>query len=140
MMRKKVLCVLTVLFFWLLLFGTLFHQNIDGMFREHVAVVSPQSYVDEVTELWKVDGEEREIITQETCLLIPKDAVQNNMVYMVETVEEPYGTYEVVRLTFVESADEVDGMLKIKKGLSEKDRVVAVFGENLEEGMRVVVK
>ena len=139
-MRKKVLCVLTVLFFWLLLFGTLFHQNIDGMFREHVAVVSPQSYVDEVTELWKVDGEEREIITQETCLLIPKDAVQNNMVYMVETVEEPYGTYEVVRLTFVESADEVDGMLKIKKGLSEKDRVVAVFGENLEEGMRVVVK
>lgn len=139
-MRKKVLCVLTVLFFWLLLFGTLFHQNIDGMFREHVAVVSPQSYVDEVTELWKVDGEERKIITQETCLLIPKDAVQNNMVYMVETVEEPYGTYEVVRLTFVESADEVDGMLKIKKGLSEKDRVVAVFGENLEEGMRVVVK
>lgn len=139
-MRKKVLCVLTVLFFGLLLLGTLFHQNIDGMFREHVAVVTPQYYMDEVTELWEVNGEEREIITMINYLLIPKDAVQNNMVYMVETVEEAYGTYEVVRLKFVESADEVDGMVKIKNGLSEKDRVVAVFDEKLEDGMRVVVK
>jgi len=139
-MRKKVLCVLAVLFFGLLLLGTLFHQNIDGMFREHVAVVTPQYYMDEVTELWEVNGEEREFITTENYLLIPKDAVQNNMVYMVETVEEAYGTYEVVRLKFVESADEVDGMVKIKNGLSEKDRVVAVFGEKLEDGMRVVVK
>lgn len=139
-MRKKVLCVLAVLFFGLLLLGTLFHQNIDGMFREHVTVVSPQSYVAEVQEIWEVDGGKREIITMINYLLIPKDAVQNNMVYMVETVEEAYGTYEVVRLKFVESADEVDGMVKIKNGLSEKDRVVAVFGEKLEDGMRVVVK
>lgn len=138
-MRKKVLCVLTVLFFGLLLLGTLFHQNIDGMFREHVAVVNPQPYVEEVQEIWEADGGKREIITLKNYLLIPKDAVHNNMVYMVETVEEAYGTYEVVRLKFVESADEVDGMVKIKNGLSEKDRVVAVFGEKLEDGMRVVV-
>lgn len=134
------MCVLTVLFFGLLLFGTLFHQNIDGMFREHVAVVIPQSYTDEVKKIWEVDGEERKIITQETCLLIPKAAIQNNMVYRIETIEVPYGTYEVVRLTFVESADEVAGMVKIQKGLSENDRIVAVFSENLEDGMRVVVK
>lgn len=139
-MRKKILCVLTVLFFGLLLFGTLFHQKIDEMFREHVAVVKPQPYTEEVQEIWEVDGEKREIVTMASYLLIPKDAIQNNMVYMVETVEDAYGTYEVVRLKLVESAEEVDGMVKIKKGLSEKDRVVAVFGEKLEDGMRVVVK
>lgn len=139
-MRKKILCVLTVLFFGLLLFGTLFHQKIDGMFREHVAVVKPQPYTEEVQKIWEVDGEKREIVTMASYLLIPKDAIQNSMVYVLETVEVPYGTYEVVRLRAVEIAGETDGMMKIQEGLSEQDRVVAVFRETLKDEMRVVVR
>ena len=96
-MRKNVLCALTALFFGLMLFGTLFHQKIDRMFRENVSVVSPQSYQEEVMQTWEVNGKKREIITTGTYFLIPKEAVQNNMVYVLETMEVPYGSYEVVR-------------------------------------------
>ncbi|MBP3577210.1 MAG: hypothetical protein J6K15_03775 [Lachnospiraceae bacterium] len=137
-MRKNVLCALTALFFGLMLFGTLFHQKIDRMFRENVSVVSPQSYQEEVMQTWEVNGKKREIITTGTYFLIPKEAVQNNMVYVLETMEVPYGSYEVVRLKSVEIAGEVDGYVKIKNGLLAEDKVVVVFGENLEDGMRVV--
>lgn len=137
-MRKKVLCVLTVLFFGMMLFGTLFHQRIDGLFREHVTVVNPQIHKEMVTQMREQDGERQEFMVEETFLWIPKEAVQNNMVYVLETVEETYGTYEVVRLKVVEPAGETETSVKIKNGLKEKDRVVAVFGEGLEDGERVV--
>lgn len=137
-MRKKVLCVLTVLFFGMMLFGTLFHQRIDGLFREHVTVVNPQIHKEMVTQMREQDGERQEFMVEETFLWIPKEAVQNNMVYVLETVEETYGTYEVVRLKVVEPAGETETSVKIKNGLKEKDRVVTVFGEGLEDGERVV--
>jgi len=137
-MRKKVLCVLTVLFFGMMLFGTLFHQRIDGLFREHVTVVNPQIHKEMVTQMREQDGERQEFMVEETFLWIPKEAVQNNMVYVLETVDETYGTYEVVRLKVVEPAGETETSVKIKNGLKEKDRVVAVFGEGLEDGERVV--
>ena len=137
-MRRKILCLLTVLFFGLMLFGTLFHQKIDGLFREHVEVVNPQPHKEKVTQTWEKDGEKHEMITEETFLLIPKDAVQNNMVYVLETVEVPYGSYEVVRLKGVETAGETGGSVKVTRGLKKKDQVVAVFSEGLEDGERVV--
>ena len=136
--RKKVLCVLTVVFFGLMLFGTLFHQKIDGMFRKHVSVVSPEPYQEEVVETWEVDGEVREARMFKNYLLVPKEAVWYGMVYVLETVEVPYGSYEVVRLKNVERGGEQDAMVKVQQGLSNKDRVVAVFCDTLMDGMRVV--
>ncbi len=120
-MRKKILCVLTVLFFGLMLGGTLFHEKIDSLFRKHVEVVTPQPYEE-----------------MDYYLLIPASAVQYNMVYVLETVEVPYGSYEVVRLKGVEIAGEIDGSVKVKWGIKEKDRVVAVFDESLKNGDRVI--
>lgn len=137
-MHKKILCLLTALFFGLMLFGTLFHQKIDGIFREHVKVVKPKPYKEMVTQTWEKNGEEHEIITEETFLLIPKEAVQYNMVYVLETVEVPYGSYEVVRLKGVETAGETGDCVKVRRGLKERDRVVSVFGESLENEERVV--
>lgn len=137
-MRKKVLCLLTALFFGLLLFGTLFHQKIDGMFREHVTVINPKPHKEKVTQTWEKNGEQHQIITEETFLLIPKEAVQYNMIYVLETVEVPYGSYEVVRLKGVETAGETEDYVKVTRGIKEKDRVVATFSKNLENGERVV--
>lgn len=139
-MRKKVLCLLTALFFGLLLLGTLFHQKIDGMFREHVTVVNPKPHQEKVTKTWEKNGEEHRILTEETFLLIPKEAVQYNMIYVLETVEVPYGSYEVVRLKGVETAGETGEYVKVTRGIKEKDRVVAVFSESLEIEERVVVE
>lgn len=137
-MRKKLLCLLTALFFGLMLFGTLFHQKIDGMYREHVTVVNPQPHKEKVTQTWEKNGEQHQIITEETFLLIPKEAVQYNMVYVLETVEVPYGSYEVVRLKGVETAGEIGDFVKVARGLKEKDRVVTVYSESLENSERVV--
>ena len=139
-MRKKSLSVLTVLFLGMMLFGTLFHKKIDGMFREQVTVVNPRIHKEMVTQTWETGGEKREFTTEETCLLVPKSAVSNNMVYVLETVEVPYGSYEVVWLKYVELTGEAGDSIKIKSGLKENDRVVAEFGENLANGMRVVVE
>ena len=139
-MRKKILCLLTVLFFGLMLFGTLFHQKIDGMYREHVTVVNPKPHKEKVTQTWEKNGEHHQIITEETFLLIPKEAVQYNMVYVLETVKVPYGSYEVVRLKGVETAGETGDFVKVAGGLKEKDRVVTVFRDGLENGVRIVVE
>lgn len=139
-MRKKILCLLTALFFGLMLFGTLFHQKIDGMFREHVTVVNPKTHKEMVTQIWEKNGEQHEMLTEETFLLIPKEAVQYNMVYVLEIVEVPYGSYEVVRLKGVETAGETEDYVKVTRGLKEKDRVVAVFRESLENEERVVAE
>ena len=139
-MRKKILCLLTALFFGLMLFGTLFHQKIDGMFREHVTVINPKPHKEKVTQTREKNGEQHQIITEETFLLIPKEAVQYNMVYVLETVEVPYGSYEVVRLKGVETAGETGDYVKVTRGLKEKDRVVAVFSESLEIKERVVAE
>ena len=137
-MRKRILCIFTALFFSIMLLGTLFHQKIDGMFREHVSVVSPEPYQEEVVETWEVDGEVREARMFKNYLLVPKEAVWYGMLYVLETVEVPYGSYEVVRLKNVELAGEQDAMVKVQKGLSKKDRGVAVFCDTLADGMRVV--
>lgn len=56
-MRKKILWVLTVIFFGALLVGTLFHQNIDGLFREQVVTVHPLPYTEKLTKSLEIDGE-----------------------------------------------------------------------------------
>ncbi len=137
-MKKKILCLLTALFFGLMLFGTLFHQKIDALFREQVAIANPQPFKEKIPHTFEKDGKKMEYITEESFLLIPKEAVQNNMVYVLEIVEVPYGSYEVVRLKSVEVAGETEDSVKVIRGLKEKDRVVAVFSESLENGERVV--
>lgn len=139
-MRKKILCVLTALFFGMMFLGTLFHQKIDGLFREGVQIASIEPYTEEFVETLEIDGTQMDITRMETFLLLPKEAVRDGMVYILETVEVPYGSYEVVRLQSVQVAGEIDSMIKIEQGLSETDRVVAVFSDTLSDGMRVVVK
>ncbi len=139
-MRKKVLCVLTVLFFCIMTFGTLFHKQIDALFREGVQIANIETYKEEYMETIDVNGIETKVIKLDTYLLLPKEAVKDSMVYVVETVEVPYGSYEVVRLQMVQTGGELDSMIKIVQGLSEKERVVAVFSDSLSDGMRVVVR
>ncbi|MGN0431960.1 MAG: hypothetical protein ACI4EQ_06340 [Lachnospiraceae bacterium] len=139
-MRKRILCVLTILFFGSMLFGTFFHQKIDGIFRESVQIASIETYNEEHKEIIEINGTETEVTMKETFLLLSKEAVREGMIYVLETVEVPYGSYEVVRLKSVQTAGEKDSMVKIQDGLSETDRVVAVFSDTLSDGMRVAVR
>ena len=139
-MRKKILWVLAGMFFGVMVVGTLFHQNIDGLFREQVVTVQPLPYTEKLTQSMEIDGEMREIIMEENYLLLPKEAVNNNMVYVLETVEVPYGSYKVVRLKSLEGAGETKDGIKVKRGIKETDRVVSEFSEKLEDGERVVEK
>ena len=138
-MRKKILCALTILFFSSMLLGTFFHQKIDGLFRESVQIARMETYKEEYTETIEINGTKTEVIKAETFLLLPKEAVKGDMVYILETVEVPYGSYEVVRIIPIQVAGEKDSMIKIREGLSETDRVVAFFSDTLYDGMRVVV-
>lgn len=139
-MRKRILCTLTILFFGIMLLGTFFHQKIDGLFRESVQITSVETYAEQYVETMEINGTEIEVSRAETFLLLPKEAVRDGMVYVVETVEVPYGSYEVVRLQMVQTAGEKDSMIKIRQGLFENDKVVAVFSDSLSDGMRVVVQ
>ena len=139
-MRKKVLCALTALFFCIMLFGTLFHKQIDALFRESVELANIEIFEEEFMEIIEMNGIETKVRKVDTYLLLPQEAVKDSMVYVVETVEVPYGSYEVVRLQMVQTAGELDSMIKIVQGLSEEERVVAVFSESLSDGMRVVVR
>lgn len=138
--KKKFLCWMTALFFGGMLFGTLFHQKIDGLFREQVTAVHPQSYTEVLTQTWEIDGTLKEVMTEEEFLLLPKEAVQDSMVYILDTVEVPYGSYTVVRLREVETAGELDDAVKIKHGLKKSDRVVTVFLSTLRDGERVAAE
>lgn len=131
---------MTALFFGGMLFGTLFHQKIDGLFREQVTAVHPQPYTEVITQLWEIDGTRKEVLTEEEFLLLPKEAVHDNMVYVLDTVEVPYGSYTVVRLREVETAGELEDTVKIKHGLKKTDRVVTVFLLSLSDGERVAAE
>lgn len=64
------------------------------------------------------------------------------MVFVLETKKVPYGSYEAVFLRAVEvaeNAEEAGGdMVYIKDGILRSERVVALFDDRLQDGMRVV--
>lgn len=139
-MKQKLLSVCTVLFFGIMLIGTFFHENIDGLFRESVQIATIETYVEEYHKTVEINGTEMEVLVQDSFLLLPKDAVKDNMIYVLENMTVPYGSYDIVRLRDIETAGQEGNMVKIQSGITENDRIVAFFSDTLSDGMRVVVR
>lgn len=138
-MKRKILFVLTVLFFAIMLVGTFFHQKIDSFFRPKVQIAVMESGSEYVSFFKTVDGKETEYMREESYLLLPAQAVKDNTVYVVEHVTVPYGSYDMITLRAVGTAGESDGKVKITEGLTGNERVAAVYEEVFYDGMRVVV-
>ena len=139
-MKRKILFGLTAVFFALMLFGTFFHRKIDSLFRVRVQLAAIETGSEYVTVLGTIDGRETEIMWEEQFLLLPAEAVRDNMVYVVEHVTVPYGSYDVVTLRVVQTAGVTEGKVKITGGLSESENVAAVYDDSLYDGMRIVVE
>lgn len=139
-MKKKISFFITVIFFSTMLLGTFLHKKIDAIFRTKVQVVSVQLQQEEITANILLDGEEIEVLQIEEFFLLPKQAVKDNQVYIIKTIVVPYGSYQVVKLQDILVEGEQDDMVKVKQGISEDDQVVQAFSENLEDGMRVIVR
>lgn len=138
-MKKRVLSVLTGIFFFLMLIGTFFHENVDAFFRIKVQVITVQKDIGEIPATILLDGVETKVLQVEEFFLLPKQAVKENQVYVVEKVNVPYGSYEVVRIKDILIEEEIGEMIKVKAGLSEGEQVVTEFTDTLVDGMRIVV-
>lgn len=139
-MKRKVLLGFTAVFFALMLFGTFFHQRIDAFFRIKVPLAEIETG-SEYVSLWKtVDGQETEIIREESFFLLPVEAVRDNTVYVVEHVTVPYGSYDILTLRIVQTAGENDGKVKVTEGLFGSESIAAVYDDSFYDGMRIVVE
>ncbi|MBD5537084.1 MAG: hypothetical protein HDQ99_15800 [Lachnospiraceae bacterium] len=139
-MKRKILFGLTAVFFVLMLAGTFFHREIDSLFRIKVRLATIETGSEYVTIPMTIDGRETEITREEQFLLLPAEAVRDNMIYVVERVTVPYGSYDVVMLRVVQTAGVTEGKVKITGGLSESENVAAVYDDALCDGMRIVVE
>lgn len=139
-MKRKILFGLTAVFFALMLAGTFFHQKIDSLFRIKVQLATIETGSEYVTVPGTIDGRETELMREEQFLLLPAEAVRDNMIYVVERVTVPYGSYDVVMLRVVQTAGVTEGKVKITGGLSESENVAAVYDDALCDGMRIVVE
>lgn len=139
-MKRKILFGLTAVFFVLMLAGTFFHRKIDSLFRIKVQLATIETGSEYVTIPVTIDGRETEITREEQFLLLPAEAVRDNMIYVVERVTVPYGSYDVVMLRVVQTAGVTEGKVKITGSLSESENVVAVYDDSLCDGMRIVVE
>lgn len=139
-MKRKILFGLTIVFFVLMLAGTFFHQKIDSFFRIKVQLATIETGSEYVSFLGTIDGQETELMREEKFLLLPAEAVRDNMIYVVEHVTVPYGSYDVVTLRAVQTAGVSEGRVKITAGLSESENVAAVYDDSLYDGMRIVVE
>lgn len=139
-MKRKILFGLTAAFFMLMLVGTFFHQKIDSLFRIKVQIAIIETGSEYVSFLGTIDGQETELMREEEFLLLPAEAVRDNMIYVVEHVTVPYGSYDIVTLRVVQTAGVSEGKVKITAGLSESENVAAVYDDSLYDGMRIVVE
>lgn len=140
-MVKKLSVWLLLLFFLLMLAGTFFHQAIDdALFRVKVETVVPESFLQEKEETVMIEGEETEVRKYVSFWRLPAGAVQDGFCFVLEEHNTEYGRYYTVKRKSVEVAVEEEGSVLISAGLTGKERVVAVFGGGLEDGMRVALK
>lgn len=139
-MKRKILFGLTAAFFMLMLVGTFFHQKIDSLFRIKVQLATIETGSEYVSVPGTIDGQETELMREEQYLLLPAEAVRDNMIYVVEHVTVPYGSYDVVTMRAVQTAGVSEGKVKITAGLSESENVAAVYDDSLYDGMRIVVE
>lgn len=138
-MKRKVLLGLTAVFFALMLFGTFFHRNIDSLFRIKVQLATIETDSEYVSFLGTIDGQETELMREESFFLLPAEAVRDNMVYVVEHVTVPYGSYDIVTLRIVQTSGTIDGKVKVTDGLTGSESIASVYNDSFYDGMRIVV-
>ena len=135
-MTKKVLFILTALFFAGMLFLTLFAEQMHNASLPKVTVSHPEQkpfpyeYTDE-------NGEQQTGYVQK--LAVP-EAMSESGVYILYYAEKNGTKRSFVRKAPVQMGEERDGYVEIVSGLMFSDRIVIESTETLYDGCEVTVK
>ena len=135
-MTKKILLILTVLFFAGMLFLTLFAEQMHNASLPKVTVSHPEQkpfhyeYTDE-------NGKPQTGYAQK--LAVP-ETMPKNGVYILYYAEKNGTKRSFVRKAPVQTGEEQDGYVEIVSGLMFSDRIVVESTETLYDGCEVTVK
>lgn len=132
---KKILLILTVIFFSAMLILTVFAEDIHNSSLPRVTVSRPEQryfpyeYTDE-------NGNAQTGSVQKTS--IPK-ALSEQGVYVIYSAEKNGTVRSFVRLVTVVTGEEKDGYVEVISGIVFSDRIVTECSGNLFDGCEVFV-
>ena len=135
-MTKKILLIFTIFFFAVMLFLTLFSEQIHDASLPKVTVsrpkqiIFPYEYTDE-------NGETQTGSIQKTA--VPKTILESG-VYVLYSAEKNGTRRSFVRLASVQTGEERDGYVEVVSGITFSDRVVIDSSGKLCDGCEVTVE
>lgn len=133
---KKILPVITVLFFGAMLFLTCFAERIHNAALPHVTFIRPEQklfpfeYID-------TNGETRTGSTTKTA--IPESMVEKD-IYIIFSVEKNGTERSFVQLAPISTGEWADGFVEVISGINFSDRIVEDSTGELFDGCEVVVE
>lgn len=135
-MTKKLLFILTFLFFSGMIFFTLFAESIHNAFLPEVTAARPEKrlfsfeYVDENGKFQSGSSEN---------IAVPSEMLEND-IYIIYLAEKNGTKRFFVRLAPVQTGKESDGYTEIVSGIVFSDRIVISTTKELFDGCEVIVK
>ena len=135
-MTKKILLILTVLFFAGMLFLTLFAEQMHNASLPKVTVSHPEQKLFP----YEYTDENGELQTGFAQKLVVPAVMPENGVYILYYAEKNGTKRSFVRKAPVQTGEEQDGYVEIVSGLMFSDRIVIESTEALYDGCEVMVK
>lgn len=134
-MNKKLLIVITALFFSAMLFLSLFAEQMHNAALPNVTVFRPETRTFEET-FTDENGETYTFYTEKTA--ISKEQIEQG-VYVMCSAEKNGTKRSFVRLAHVVTGEENDGYLEIISGINYGEKIVTSSTAELYDGAEVVV-
>ena len=134
-MSKKILIIITVIFFSAMLFLSLFAEKIHNANLPKVTVSRPETLTFEET-FTDENGEAYTFYTEKTAL--SKEQVEKG-IYVLYSAEKNGTKRSFVRLAQVVTGTENDGYLEIVSGINYGEKIVTSGTAELYDGAEVVV-
>lgn len=134
-MSKKILIIITALFFSAMLFLSLFAEEIYNAGLPKVTVSRPETRTFEETFTDK-NGETYTFYTEKTAL---SKAQLEKGIYVLYSAEKNGTKRSFVRLAQVETGTENDGYLEIISGINYGEKIVTSSTAELYDGAEVFV-
>ena len=135
-MSKKILIIITVVFFSAMLFLSLFSERIHNAGLPEVTVARPETYTFEETYTDE-NGEAHTVYTDKTA--ITKEQLEKG-VYVLYSAEKNGTKRNFVHLAQVVTGVEKDGYFEIVSGLNWNEKIITEHSGELYDGCEVYIK